>query len=125
MNRTRHISTSTPALVAVVDPSAATTALTFPLIAVTATNSPLFLLATSLLLAAGMFTVPLSVDAAGPPLHQAPPRHSEANALDRMALGQLTGATDVLLFDTKSATHSFGRCTTHRGNGCNRYRVRR
>lgn len=66
MHHARRIQTTAPVLIAVAGSAAAATAVTFPLVAVAATNSPAFLLATVLLLTAGVLLVRLGVDMTAP-----------------------------------------------------------
>lgn len=70
MDRARRIQTTTPVLIAVIGSATAATALTFPLLMVAVTNSPLFLLATVLLLLIGMILVRLGVDSTSPLLRR-------------------------------------------------------
>lgn len=70
MNRARRTQTTAPVLIAVIGAALAAAALTFPLLAVAATNSPMFIIATTLLLAGGVLLVRLGVDVTGPLLRR-------------------------------------------------------
>lgn len=68
MNRARRKQTTAPVLIAVIGSAIAAGALTFPLLAVAATNSPAFLIATLLILTTGIGLVRLGVETTTPAL---------------------------------------------------------
>lgn len=71
MHRTRRLQARRPVLIAVTGSALASTLLTFPLVGVATANSPLFALATALLLVAGIALVELGLATTRPTLHRA------------------------------------------------------